>query len=56
MFSDAALAVAMTDAIALKLPWLSAGAPRNLFLVALFGFLAVMNIASLKAGIGVIWL
>lgn len=52
-FSDAALAVAMTDAIALKLPVLSAGAPRNLFLVALFGFLAVMNITSLKAGIRV---
>ena len=52
-FSDAALAVAMTDAIALKLPVLIAGAPRNLFLVALFGFLAVMNITSLKAGIRV---
>jgi len=53
VFSDAALAVAMTDAIALELPSLGAGAPRRLFLIALFGFLAVMNIAGLKAGIGV---
>ncbi len=51
VFSDAALAVAMTDAIALKLPILSQGLPRNLFLLALFAFLAWINIVGLKQGV-----
>jgi len=51
VFSDAALAVAMTDAIALKLPMLSQTLPRSLFIVALFAFLAYMNIVGLKAGL-----
>lgn len=50
VLGDAALAVAMTDAIALKMPMLSSGAPRNLFLIGLFGFLAAINIAGLKSG------
>ena len=51
VFSDAALAVAMTDAIALKLPILSQGLPRDLFILALFAFLAWINIVGLKEGV-----
>ena len=51
VFSDAALAVAMTDAIALGFPILSQGLPRGLFLAALFGFLAAINIAGIKSGL-----
>jgi amino acid transporter len=47
---DAALAVAMTDALSLKIPMLADGATRNGFLVALFAFLAVINIVGLKSG------
>ena len=49
VFSDAALAVAMTDAIALGFPILSQGLPRGLFLVALFGFLAWRNYQNMQA-------
>jgi amino acid transporter len=51
VFSDAALAVAMTDAIALRFPILSEGLPRGLFLVALFGLLAAVNVAGIKSGL-----
>lgn len=51
VFADAALAVAMTDAIALGFPILSQGLPRGLFLVALFGFLAAINVAGVKSGL-----
>ncbi len=51
VFSDAALAVALTDAIALKLPILSQGLARGLFILALFAFLAWMNIVGLKQGV-----
>jgi amino acid transporter len=51
VFSDAAMAVAMTAAIATKVPALSHAMPRNLFIVALFAFLATINIAGLKAGV-----
>jgi len=51
VFSDAALAVAMTDAIALGFPILSQGLPRGLFLAALFGFLAAINVAGIKSGL-----
>ena len=51
VFSDAALAVAMTDVIALKLAILSQGLPRSLFILALFAFLAWMNIVGLKQGV-----
>ena len=50
LFGDAALAVAMTDAIATELPVLSQSAPRRLFIVAVFATLAVMNVVGLKAG------
>lgn len=51
VFADAALAVAMTDAIALGFPILSQGLPRGLFLVALFGLLAAINVAGVKSGL-----
>ena len=51
VFSDAALAVALTDALATKLPALGDGLPRQLFFVALFGFLGVINIVGLKSGV-----
>jgi APA family basic amino acid/polyamine antiporter len=51
VFSDAALAVAMADAISIKLPALSHGMPRKIFFVALFSFLAVINIVGLKSGV-----
>ena len=50
VFSDAALAVALTNALALQLPLLSQTLPRSLFIVVLFGFLAAMNIVGLKSG------
>jgi len=54
LFSDAALAVALTNALALKLPVLSEALPRSVFIIALFAFLAVMNIVGLKAGVRLI--
>jgi basic amino acid/polyamine antiporter, APA family len=51
VLSDAALAVALTDAIAAQFPALSSGAPRAAFLIALFGFLALVNIVGLKSGV-----
>ena len=50
VFSDAAVAVAMTDAIATELPVLSQSAPRRLFIVAIFATLAVINVIGLKTG------
>jgi amino acid transporter len=54
IFADAALAVALTNALALEFPVLNYGPPRTLFLVTLFGFLAVVNIFGLKAGVKVV--
>lgn len=51
VLSDAALAVALTDAVAAHFPALSNGAPRAAFLIALFGFLALVNIVGLKSGV-----
>jgi amino acid transporter len=54
VFSDAAIAVALTDAIAVKLPILSQGLPRGLFILSLFGFLAWLNIVGLKQGVSLV--
>ena len=51
VLSDAAIAVAMTDAIGTGFPLLQETLPRDIFLIALFGFLAVINIMGLKAGV-----
>lgn len=51
VFSDAALAVALTDAIALNLPLLRQGLPRGLFILSLFGILALVNVVGLKQGV-----
>jgi len=51
VFSDAALAVAMTNVIALTFPVLNQGLPRTLFILALFAFFALINIVGLKQGL-----
>jgi len=51
VLSDAALAVAMTDVLATGVSALARPVPRGIFLVALFGFLAAINIRGLKAGV-----
>ena len=51
VFTDAALAVALTNALALKLPVLGEWLPRALFIIVLFAFMAWMNIRGLKEGI-----
>jgi len=54
IFADAALAVALSSAIATKLPLLNESLPRALFITTLFGFLAWTNIIGLKSGIRVV--
>ncbi len=54
VLGDAALAVALTDALATKLPILDSGAARAIFLISLFGFLALVNIIGLKSGVRVV--
>ncbi len=50
VLSDAAIAVAMVQALAKVIPALHEPWPRGLFLISLFGFLASINILGLKAG------
>jgi amino acid transporter len=50
VFADAALAVAMTDALSTVVPELARPVPRALFLVALFAFLAMVNLFGVKSG------
>jgi amino acid transporter len=50
VFGDAALAVAMTNALSVAVPILDEGPARTLFIVAVFSFLAIMNIVGLKSG------
>lgn len=51
VFGDAALAVALTSAMATQVPQLDSGLFRSGFIVVLFGFLAWINIAGLKSGV-----
>jgi amino acid transporter len=50
VFSDAAIAVAMTDALSTVVPDLARPVPRAIFLVGLFAFLALVNLTGVKSG------
>jgi amino acid transporter len=51
VLSNAAIAVAMVEAIAIALPVLAEPVPRALFIIALFAFLAVVNITGVRSGV-----
>ena len=51
VLSDAAIAVAMVETISIAFPVFSETVPRSFFIVALFTFLAFVNIVGVKAGI-----
>jgi amino acid transporter len=50
-FADAAITVAMVNTIAIAFPVLSEPVPRAIFIVALFAFLAAVNVRGVKAGV-----
>ncbi len=49
--ADAAISVAMVEAMSLVFPVLSEPVPRTLFIVALFAFLATVNVMGVQAGV-----
>ncbi len=49
--SDAAITVAMVETMALAFPMLAEPVPRGIFIIALFTFLAVVNIMGVKSGV-----
>lgn len=49
--SDAAITVAMVETMALAFPMLAEPLPRGIFIIALFTFLAVVNIMGVKSGV-----
>ncbi len=49
--SDAAITVAMVETIALAFPILAEPVPRGILIIALFTFLAVVNIMGVKSGV-----
>ena len=49
--ADAAITVAMLEAMSFVFPVLSESIPRGLFIVALFTFLAAVNVMGVKAGV-----
>lgn len=49
--SDAAITVAMVEAMTLAFPALGESIPRAAFIIALFGFLAAVNIKGVKSGV-----
>ncbi len=49
--SDAAITVAMVETLAIAFPVLAEPVPRAVFIVALFAFLAVVNIVGVNAGV-----
>ena len=51
VLSNAAIAVAMVEAIAIPLPLLAEPVPRAAFIIALIGILAIMNIRGVKRGV-----
>ena len=51
VLSNAAIAVAMVEAIAIAFPILAEPVPRAIFIVALFAFLAIVNITGVRSGV-----
>ena len=51
VLADAAITVAMVEAMSLVFPILSEAVPRALFIVALFAFLASVNVMGVVAGV-----
>jgi APA family basic amino acid/polyamine antiporter len=51
VLSDAAITVAMVETMAIAFPVLGNPAPRALFIIALFAFLAITNIRGVKSGV-----
>lgn len=51
VLADAAITVAMVEAMSFVFPILSEAVPRALFIVALFAFLATVNVMGVKAGV-----
>ena len=51
VLADAAITVAMVEAMSIVFPILSEAIPRALFIVALFAFLATVNVMGVKAGV-----
>lgn len=51
VLSDAAIAVAMVDTIEIAFPQLGQPVLRSVFIVALFTFLAIVNISGVKSGV-----
>ena len=51
VLADAAITVAMVEAMSLVFPILSEAVPRALFIVALFAFLATVNVMGVVAGV-----
>jgi len=49
--ADAAITVAMVEAMTVAVPALGASIPRSMFIVALFIFLTLVNIRSVRAGV-----
>jgi len=49
--SDAAITVAMVETMALAFPMLAEPVPRGILIIALFAFLAVVNIMGVKSGV-----
>ena len=51
VLSDAAIAVAMVETMAIAFPILGEPVPRAIFIVALFAFLAIVNITGVRSGV-----
>ncbi|MDH4109551.1 MAG: APC family permease [Gammaproteobacteria bacterium] len=49
--SDAAITVAMVETMALAFPVLSETIPRSIFIIALFAFLAIVNVRGVRNGV-----
>ncbi len=49
--ADAAITVAMVEAMSISFPVLAERIPRAVFIIALFAFLAIVNIKGTKAGV-----
>jgi amino acid transporter len=51
VLSDAAIAVAMVETMAIAFPILGEPIPRAIFIIALFAFLAIVNITGVRSGV-----